>query len=60
MGFVVGAGGVTRSTLAQAMVTGTVMASFAVEDFSVNGLLDLSTSVIDSRRESLVSMTHLS
>ena len=57
MGFVAGGGEVTRSTLAQAMVSGTVMASFTVEGFSVNGLLGLSSSAIRSRREFLESMT---
>ncbi|UCH83354.1 MAG: sugar kinase [Candidatus Latescibacterota bacterium] len=56
MGFVAGADAIDRGTLAQAMVTGTVMASFAVQEFSVDGLLQLETAQIESRRKALASM----
>lgn len=48
---------VRRATLAQGMILGTVMASFAVEGFSVDGLLDHTPDTIDLRREFLESMT---
>jgi sugar/nucleoside kinase (ribokinase family) len=57
VGSMAAAGDVTRKTLAQAMIYGTVMASFAVEAFSVDGLLDHSDATIDLRREFLESMT---
>lgn len=50
-------GRVTRATLAEGMMYGTVMASFAVEAFSVDGLLDHTQQTIDLRREFLESMT---
>jgi len=57
LGAVARAAEVSRSTLAQGMIYGTVMASFAVEQFSVDGLLDHDKSTIDLRREFLESMT---
>ena len=48
---------VRRATLAQGMILGTVMASFAVEGFSVDGLLDHTPDTINLRREFLESMT---
>ncbi|UCG50405.1 MAG: sugar kinase [Candidatus Latescibacterota bacterium] len=56
MGFMAGATKITRSTLAQSMVAGTVMASFAVEAFSIDGLLELDTLMINNRRDELRSM----
>jgi sugar/nucleoside kinase (ribokinase family) len=56
MGFVAGASEINRSTLARAMIMGTVMASFAVEAFSVDGLLQLETARIETRRNALLSM----
>lgn len=50
-------GEITRASLAQGMLYGTVMASFAVEEFSVGGLLGHSEETIDLRREFLESMT---
>lgn len=50
-------GEITRRTLAQGMIHGTVMASFVVEKFSVDGLLGHSRATIDLRREFLESMT---
>ncbi len=57
MGFVAGAGEVTPSTLARAMRAGTVMASFACEAFSVDGLVGADPSEIDRRLASLESMS---
>jgi len=48
---------IRRATLAQGMILGTVMASFAVEGFSVDGLLDHTPHTINLRREFLESMT---
>jgi sugar/nucleoside kinase (ribokinase family) len=57
LGAVARAGQTTRQTLAQGMIHGTVMASFAVEGFSVDGLLNHSEATIELRREFLESMT---
>ena len=57
LGAVAHAGQIDRATLAQGMVYGTVMASFAVEKFSVDGLLGHDRATIDLRREFLQSMT---
>lgn len=57
LGAVARAGETTRRTLAKGMIYGTVMASFAVEGFSVDGLLNHSEATINLRREFLESMT---
>jgi sugar/nucleoside kinase (ribokinase family) len=57
LGAVARAGEINRATLAQGMIYGTVMASFAVEKFSVGGLLGHDPATIDLRREFLESMT---
>jgi sugar/nucleoside kinase (ribokinase family) len=57
IGAVAKAGNTSRASLAQAMIYGTVMASFAVEHFSVDGLLDHTLESIDLRREFLEAMT---
>ncbi|MDH3217207.1 MAG: PfkB family carbohydrate kinase [Candidatus Krumholzibacteria bacterium] len=57
LGAVARTGAINRATLAQGMIYGTVMASFAVEKFSVDGLLDHSQTTIDLRRDFLESMT---
>jgi sugar/nucleoside kinase (ribokinase family) len=56
-GAVARAGNIERATLAQAMIHGTVMASFCVEKFSVDGLLNHTEDTINLRREFLESMT---
>ena len=48
---------VNRSALARAMIYGTAMASFTVEQFSVDGLLEHTRTSIDLRREFIESMT---
>lgn len=48
---------VTRSALVEGMLYGTVMASFVVEKFSVDGLIDHTLEAIELRREFLESMT---
>lgn len=57
LGSVAKAGTISRSTLAGGMIHGTVMASFAVEAFSVDGVLDLTSKMIDARRAFLEMMT---
>lgn len=56
MGSLAGAGVLDRTTLAAALVHGTVIASFAVEAFSVDGICDLGTSEVNVRREQLEQM----
>jgi len=56
MGSLAGAGAVDRTTLAAALVHGTVIASFAVEAFSVDGICNLGASEINARREQLEQM----
>lgn len=58
LGSIARAGAVDRRVLAEGMIYGTVMASFAVEGFSIDGLIGHSPSKIDLRRESLESMTN--
>jgi sugar/nucleoside kinase (ribokinase family) len=60
LGSLAKAGRVTRATLAEGMIYGTVMASFVVEAFSVDGLLDHTLETINLRREFLESMTRYS
>jgi sugar/nucleoside kinase (ribokinase family) len=50
------AGVIDRSSLAAALTWGTVMASFAVEAFSVDGICGLSKNDIEGRRRQLVDM----
>ncbi len=59
MGFVAGAGEISPASLARAMRAGSVMASFAVERFSIDGLVDLDSSTINSRLADLDSMCSL-
>ena len=59
MGFVAGAGEVTPASLTRAMRAGSAMASFAVERFSVDGLLDLDSSRISARLAELESLCSL-
>lgn len=49
-------GELTRENLAQALAWGTVMASFTVEAFSVDGICNLSHDAIDKRRKQLLDM----
>jgi sugar/nucleoside kinase (ribokinase family) len=49
-------GKLTRDNLAQALAWGTVMASFAVEAFSVDGICHLSRDAIEARRQRLLDM----
>jgi sugar/nucleoside kinase (ribokinase family) len=56
MGHLSRAGDVGRSSLAAALTWGTVMASYAVEAFSVDGICDLSGAEIETRRRHLLDM----
>jgi hypothetical protein len=49
-------GGLGRENLARALTWGTVMASFAVEAFSVDGICGLSPQAIEERRGALIDM----
>lgn len=56
MGHLSQGGGLSRENLAQALAWGTVMASFTVEAFSVDGICNLSRDKIDNRRRQLLDM----
>ena len=56
MGHLSGGGELTRENLAQALAWGTVMASFTVEAFSVDGICNLSRAAIEGRRRLLLDM----
>jgi len=56
MGHLSQGGGLSRENLARALAWGTVMASFTVEAFSVDGICQLSRAAIDGRRRQLLDM----
>jgi sugar/nucleoside kinase (ribokinase family) len=56
MGHLSQGGGLSRENLAQAIAWGTVMASFTVEAFSVDGICRLSREKIENRRKQLLDM----
>jgi sugar/nucleoside kinase (ribokinase family) len=56
MGYLSRGGELTREHLSQALAWGTVMASFTVEAFSVDGICKLSQDAIDARRRTLLDM----
>lgn len=58
MGYLAGAGEVNDRSLRRALIYGSVMASFAVEEFGVSRLLRLTRSEIDARFNEFKSMTH--
>ena len=49
MGFLSRAQKIDESSIRKAIIYGSIMASFAVEDFSVNRLLEISMGDINSR-----------
>lgn len=57
MGYLAQSGKADFATLKTAIAYGTVVASFAIADFSVNGLTRLSRTDIDSRFETLRNLT---
>jgi sugar/nucleoside kinase (ribokinase family) len=56
MGYLAANDRMARSSLAGALVAGTVKASFSVEAFSVDGICGLAPTVIDARRAQLEDM----
>ncbi|MGN6107916.1 MAG: PfkB family carbohydrate kinase [Kofleriaceae bacterium] len=58
MGYLAYAGDLSPSTIRTAMIMGSVMGSFAVEKFSVDGLRDLKTSQIQQRFDELAELAH--
>jgi len=59
IGYLDRAGSTALNDLRAAVVHGTVMASFTVEDFSVNGLLRATTGSLAERHRSLAGMTRI-
>ena len=58
MGYLAYAGDLSPSTIRTAMIMGSVMGSFAVEKFSVDGLRDLTTSKIQQRFDEMAELAH--
>ena len=55
-GYLAGQKEINLSTLAKGILEGTVLASFAVEDFSLNRLASLSAKDLDTRRQELARL----
>ena len=58
MGYLAYAGDLSPSTIRTAMIMGSVMGSFAVERFSVDGLRDLTKERIQQRFDELAELAH--
>jgi sugar/nucleoside kinase (ribokinase family) len=58
LGYLAYAGDQSPSTIRTAMIMGSVMGSFAVEQFSVNGLRGLTTEMIQQRFDALAELAH--
>lgn len=58
MGYLAYAGDLSPSTIRTAMIMGSVMGSFAVEKFSVDGIRDLSQARIQQRFDELAELAH--
>jgi sugar/nucleoside kinase (ribokinase family) len=58
MGYLAYAGDLSPSTIRTAMIMGSVMGSFAVEKFSVDGLRDLAVARIQQRFDELAELAH--
>jgi sugar/nucleoside kinase (ribokinase family) len=58
MGYLAYAGDLSPSTIRTAMIMGSVMGSFAVEQFSVDGLRGLTTARIQQRFDELAELAH--
>ncbi|MBA3820582.1 MAG: bifunctional hydroxymethylpyrimidine kinase/phosphomethylpyrimidine kinase [Deltaproteobacteria bacterium] len=58
MGYLAYAGDLSPATIRTAMIMGSVMGSFAVEQFSVDGLRDLTTAKIQQRFDELAELAH--
>jgi sugar/nucleoside kinase (ribokinase family) len=59
MGRLAAAGALDRESLASALIDGTVIASFSVEAFSVDGICRLEKNAINTRRQELERMIRL-
>ena len=57
MGYLAYAGNLEATTIRTAMIVGSVMASFAVEQFSVDGLRGLTTAQIQGRFDQFAELT---
>ncbi|MBP1727942.1 MAG: adenosine kinase, partial [Deltaproteobacteria bacterium] len=58
MGYLASTGNLSEGSVRQAIIFGSVMASFTVEDFSLDRLRTLQYSEIDARYKSFKKMTH--
>ena len=58
MGYLAYAGDLSPKTIRTAMIMGSVMGSFAVEQFSVDGIRDLTTARIQQRFDELAELAH--
>lgn len=58
MGYLAYAGDLSPSTIRTAMIMGSVMGSFAVEKFSVDGIRDLTVARIQQRFDELAELAH--
>jgi sugar/nucleoside kinase (ribokinase family) len=58
MGYLAYAGDLSPTTIRTAMIMGSVMGSFAVEKFSVDGLRDLSPAKIQQRFDEMAELVH--
>lgn len=58
LGYLAYAGDLSPSTIRTAMIMGSVMGSFAVEQFSVDGLRDLTRERIQERFDALAELAH--
>ncbi len=58
MGYLAYAGDMSPSTIRTAMIMGSVMGSFAVEQFSVDGLRDLTAQKIQTRFDQIAELAH--
>jgi sugar/nucleoside kinase (ribokinase family) len=58
MGYLAYAGDLSPSTIRTAMIMGSVMGSFAVEKFSVDGIRDLTVPRIQQRFDELAELAH--
>jgi sugar/nucleoside kinase (ribokinase family) len=56
MGFLAGRGEFTKATIKEAVIYGTVMASLDVESFSADGLQNIDTSEIESRKNKVIDI----
>jgi len=58
MGYLANTGNLSESGIRQAIIFGSVMASFTVEEFSLNRLKNLTYREIEERYRGFKSMTH--